>query len=463
MSRRRVLIVGGSDAGTSAALSARSTDPGCQIDVLLEDRYPNYSVCGLPFLLSGEVSDWKSLAHRSETDFAEQQIDLHKEWRALSVDSRGHELAARGPGGERRFGYDALVIATGAEPLLPLIAGLDLDGVVHARTMDDGLRILEQIERAPVAAVTIVGGGYIGVELADAFTRRGASVTLVESESAPLKTLDPELREVVAAELRRSGVQIVGGCRVTGIERHAHQPSRLCVRGTRDLETVADLVIVSVGVRPRTGLAETAGCRLGEREAIRVSRRMETNVPDVFAAGDCVETWHRLLEGPTYLPLGTTAHKQGAIAGANAAGGASEFAGTLGTQVVKIFDLAAGRTGLLEHEATAAGFHPRTAAVVASDHKAYYPGATDLHIRLTGDDRDGRLLGAQIVGHYRAAVAKRLDVAATALFHGASVADLMDMDLSYTPPLGSPWDPWQVAARAWLDGKRASFSASRRP
>jgi len=268
---------------------------------------------------------------------------------------------------------------------------------------------------------------------------------------------------VVAAELRRNRVQIVVGTRVTGIERLADQPRPLRIRGTGDVDIGADLVILGVGVQPRTGLAETAGCQLGAHGAIHVSRRMETNVPDAFAAGDCVETWHRILDGQTYLPLGTTAHKQGAVAGANAAGGTSEFAGTLGTQVVKVFDLAAGRTGLLEHEAAAAGFHARTSAVVTSDHKAYYPGATDLHIRITGDDRDGRLLGAQIVGDYRAAVAKRLDVVATALFHGARLADLLDVDLSYTPPLGSPWDPWQVAARAWLDGMPASFSPKRRP
>ena len=463
MSRRRIVIIGGSDAGTSAALSARATDPDCQIDVLLEDRFPNYSVCGLPFLLSGEVCDWRSLAHRSESEFAEQRISIHKEWRALGVDSGSHKLTARGPDGERTFDYDRLVIATGAEAVLPPIAGLGVEGVFHARTMDDGFRILDQIKREPPGRVAIVGGGYIGVELADAFTRRGAAVTLVESAATPLKPLDSELGEVVGAELRRNGVQIVVGNRVVGVERTAGQPRRLRIRGTADLEIASDLVILGVGVRPRSELAQAAGCQLGEHGAIQVSRRLETNVRDVFAAGDCAETWHRLLERPTYLPLGTTAHKQGAVAGANASGATREFAGTLGTQVVKVFDIAAGRTGLLDNEAAGTGFHPRTSAVVTTDHKAYYPGATDLHIRITGDDRNGRLLGAQIVGDYRAAVAKRLDVVATALFHGARVADLLDVDLSYTPPLGSPWDPWQVAARAWLDRKPASFSTKGRP
>ncbi len=269
------------------------------------------------------------------------------------------------------------------------------------------------------------------------------------------------------AELAARGVQVLTGTAVRSVSTaDAGAPGRLRVEAVtgagEPVTRHADLVLVVVGVRPDTSLAVSAGAALGAKGAIAVDRGMRTGLPDVYAAGDCVTTWHRLL-GETYLPLGTTAHKQGAVAGANAAGGTSEFAGTLGTQVVKVFDLAAGRTGLLEHEAAAAGFHARTSAVVTSDHKAYYPGATDLHIRITGDDRDGRLLGAQIVGDYRAAVAKRLDVVATALFHGARLADLLDVDLSYTPPLGSPWDPWQVAARAWLDGMPASFSPKRRP
>jgi NADPH-dependent 2,4-dienoyl-CoA reductase/sulfur reductase-like enzyme len=178
---------------------------------------------------------------------------------------------------------------------------------------------------------------------------------------------------------------------------------------------------------------------------------METTIDGVLAAGDCVETWHRQLERPTYLPLGTTAHKQGAVAGANAAGAAVEFAGTVGTQIVKVFDLAAGRTGLSASEASVAGFDARTSDIVAPDHKAYYPGSHPLHIRITGDLRDGRLVGAQMVGDYRASVAKRLDAIATALFSGLKVAEILDLDLSYTPPLGSPWDPWQAAARAWCD------------
>jgi NADPH-dependent 2,4-dienoyl-CoA reductase/sulfur reductase-like enzyme len=460
MSRRRILIVGGSDAGTSAALSARAADPECEIDVLLEDRFPNFSVCGIPFLLSAEVASWRDLAHRSEEDFESRRIKLHKQRSVVSIRHDRREAVVATADGETAFEYDRLVIATGAEAVTPRIPGAELDGVQRVRTMDDGLAVLARIDSSDAKTVAVVGGGYIGVELADAFRRRGIGVTLVESAAQPLKTLDPQLGALVAEELRNHDVRISAATRVERIEPGPADGRRvLRLLGTDGFEVEAELVILCVGVRPRTALADAVGCERGVTGATRVTRRMETTVEGVFAAGDCVETWHRLLDRPVFLPLGTTAHKQGAVAGANAAGTAGAFAGTLGTQVVKIFDLAAGRTGLTGSEALKEGFEARTTEIVTPDHKAYYPGARPLHIRLTGDARDGRLLGAQIVGDYRASVAKRLDVMATALFNRLGVAEILDLDLSYTPPLGSPWDPWQLAARAWCDQRSADHSA----
>jgi NADPH-dependent 2,4-dienoyl-CoA reductase/sulfur reductase-like enzyme len=200
-------------------------------------------------------------------------------------------------------------------------------------------------------------------------------------------------------------------------------------------------------VRPETALAAEAGARLGVKGAIAVDPMMRTGLPDIYAAGDCVITHHRLL-GKTYLPLGTTAHKQGRVAGENALGGNRQFAGSLGTQVVKIFDQAAARTGLRDHEA-AAGFDPVTIGSEADDHKAYYPGSHRITMRVTGDRATGRLLGMQLFGHKDAEIAKRIDIAATAIFHGMTVEAVSDLDLSYTPPLGSPWDAVQAAAQAW--------------
>jgi len=220
------------------------------------------------------------------------------------------------------------------------------------------------------------------------------------------------------------------------------------------------MVLIVVGVRPDSELAAEAGAAIGAKGAIAVDRQMRTNLPDVFAAGDCVITHHRLL-GESYLPLGTTAHKQGRIAGENALGGTREFAGSLGTQVVKIFDQAAARTGLRDHEAVAGGFDPFTAESEADDHKAYYPGSHRIRMRFTGDRTTGTLLGVQLFGHRDAEIAKRIDIAATAIFHGMTVDALSELDLSYTPPLGSPWDAVQQGAQAWEKTALAQHSGAR--
>ena len=251
------------------------------------------------------------------------------------------------------------------------------------------------------------------------------------------------------------------GTRVDAIAG-APQGSAAGSRSTRPARTSEPLAVrrrtscsSSVGVRPDTGLAAAAGAELGVKGAIAVDRGMRTNLPDVFAAGDCVVTHHRLL-GESYLPLGTTAHKQGRVAGENALGGRREFAGSLGTQVVKVFDLVAARTGLRDHEAVAAGFDPLTVDGEADDHKAYYPGSHRIAMRYTGDRRDGRLLGLQLVGRLGSEIAKRIDIAATAIFNDMTVEAISDLDLSYTPPLGSPWDALQAGAQAWVGHARGS-------
>jgi NADPH-dependent 2,4-dienoyl-CoA reductase/sulfur reductase-like enzyme len=305
---------------------------------------------------------------------------------------------------------------------------------------------------APVTAV-IVGAGYIGLEMAEALTTRGLSVIQMEQLPEVLPTVDPSLGGLVRAQLASHGVEVLTGTTVRHVSRASSgQAGRLRVDATEaggaPVTRLADMVLVVVGVRPDTSLAAEAGATLGAKGAIAVDRRMRTSLPDVLAAGDCVTTWHRLL-GDSYLPLGTTAHKQGRVAGENALGGNREFAGSLGTQVVKIFDQAAARTGLRDHEATAAGFDPVTVESQADDHKAYYPGSHRITMRVTGDRGTGQLLGMQLFGHRHAEIAKRIDIAATAIFHRMTIDALSDLDLSYTPPLGSPWEAVQMGAQAW--------------
>jgi NADPH-dependent 2,4-dienoyl-CoA reductase/sulfur reductase-like enzyme len=441
-------MIGGSDAGISAALRIRELSPSSEVTVMLADDYPNFSICGLPFYLSGEVTDWRNLAHRTKDDILREGIHLLANHRATAINPDQRLVTAiQANGSQVQVPYDKLIIGTGAIPRAPQVEGLDLPGVYFLRWMGDSFRVNQHlVEQNPRSAV-IIGGGYIGLEMADALTLRGMAVTLVEHSPTVLKTVHASFGERVAEELQSHGIIVATGISVERIEQHNHQ---LRVVGSPGFSATGDLVLVAVGAVPATELAQTAGVTIGDYGSIRVNRRMETNVPHIYAAGDCVETWHRLLQKPVYLPLGTTAHKQGRIAGENAIGGDREFDGTLGTQVVKVFELAIARTGLREAEAEQAGFQSRTVEFETWHHKVYYPGAHPLRFRVTGDVRTGQLLGAQIIGHYQGEVAKRVDIFAAAIHHGMTVEQMSDLDLSYTPPLSSPWDPVQMAAQAWV-------------
>ncbi len=445
---RQLLIIGGSDAGISAALRARELAPSTEVTVVVADRYPNFSICGLPFLLSGEVSDWRTLAHRTASDIEKEGVRLLLDHTATSIDPVGKvvSVSSREGGDARKLAYDRLIIATGAESIRPKIDGIDLPGVFLLRWMGEAFAMQQYMsERRPRSAI-VVGGGYIGMEMADALTYRGMDVTVVEFFDSVLTTVDREFGERIEAKLKAHEVRVKTGITVTGIMQSGEQ---LAVVGPGDFSSTADIILVAVGAKPRTELALSAGVEIGFKGAVKVDRHMHTNVPDIFAAGDCVETWHRLLKQNTYIPLGTTAHKQGRVAGENAVGGGREFQGSLGTQAVKIFDMVVARTGLRDHEAVSAGLDPITVEFETWDHKFYYPGAQKLWIRLTGERNSHRLLGAQMLGHSQSQISKRIDVFAAAIYNDMGIDDLNDLDLSYTPPLSSPWDPIQMSAQAW--------------
>jgi NADPH-dependent 2,4-dienoyl-CoA reductase/sulfur reductase-like enzyme len=455
-----LVMIGGSDAGISAALRARELDPSADVTVVVADAYPNFSICGIPYYVSGEVTHWRNLAHRTVADLEATGVALRLDTTARRIDVGGRKLQLTGPDGrDELISYDKLVIGTGAVPVRPPIAGVagpgalgPDDGVHVLHTMGDTFAVMRTLEEASPASAVIIGAGYVGLEMADALIARGLAVTQIEQLPDVLATVDAELGALVHAELAAQGVEVLTRTTARQISRTSTGPARLRVEAqTAAGETIsrtADIVLVVTGVRPDTELAAAAGARLGVRGAIQVDPAMQTGLPDVLAAGDCVVTHHRLLR-ETYLPLGTTAHKQGRIAGANALGASRQFAGSLGTQVVKIFDQAAARTGLRHDEAAAAGFDPITVQSEADDHKAYYPGSHRITMRVTGDRASGRLLGLQLFGHKHAEIAKRIDIAATAIFNNMTVEEVSDLDLSYTPPLGSPWEAVQMGTQAW--------------
>jgi len=456
-----LVMIGGSDAGISAALRARELDPSADVTVVVADGYPNFSICGIPYYVSGEVTHWRNLAHRTVADLEATGMMLRLDTTARRIDVPGRKLQVTAPlGHDELLSYDKLIIGTGAVPVRPPIAGVTGaetlgpdDGVHLLHTMGDTFAVMRTLEEASPASAVIIGAGYVGLEMADALTVRGLTVTQIEQLPEVLATVDAELGALVHAELAAQGVEVLTSTTARRISRTSSTgTARLRVEAQTAsgdvIERMADMVLVVTGVRPDTELAAAAGANLGVHGAIQVDPAMQTCLPDVLACGDCVVTHHRLL-GDTYLPLGTTAHKQGRVAGENALGGHRQFAGSLGTQVVKIFDQAAARTGLHHHEAAAAGFDPVTIQSEADDHKAYYPGSHRITMRVTGDRRTGQLLGMQLFGHKRAEIAKRIDIAATAIFHRMTVEAMSDLDLSYTPPLGSPWEAVQMGAQSW--------------
>lgn len=447
-----IVAIGGSDAGISAALRARELDPTVDVTVVVADEYPNYSICGIPYFFSGDVKPWQSLAHRTHADLEATGMRLRLNTLATGIDVDGRRLTVQSASGESEIEYDELIVGTGALPAFGGIAGLsDLgpeDGVHVLHSMGDTFALERHLtERDPRTAV-IIGAGYVGLEMAEGFRGRGMRVIQLQRGPEVLSTLDPELASVVHGELVEHGVEVHTNTKVSAIEKTG---AGLVVHADHfgePVSHVADVVLAVVGVRPNTALLEAAGATLGAGRAVVVDEQMRTGIPHVFAAGDGIVTHHRLL-GVTYLPLGTTSHKQGRIAGENALGGQRRFGGSVGTQVVKVFDVVAARTGLRDHEALAAGYAPSTTHAVADDHKRYYPGAQSISIRITGDENTGLLLGAQLVGRLGTETAKRVDTYATALHAGLTVDQISDLDLSYTPPLGSPWDAVQAATQAW--------------
>lgn len=319
----RLVIVGGSDGGISAALRAREVDPSADVTVVVADAYPNYSICGIPYHVSGDVPDWRSLAHGSRTDLEATGMHLLLNTRATSIDVDGRRLLVTGEQEDKSFlSYDALIVATGATPIKPPIAGLDdigpADGLHLLHTMDDTFALMASLERRKPATALIVGAGYIGLEMAEALRARQIDVTVVERLAQVLPTVDVELGTFVKAELARNGVEVCTKTTVTAIKAAGGD---LMVSGSDGFERTVGIVLVVVGVTPDAGLLQDAGAAVSPRCAAVVDRHMATSLLNVYAAGDCVITHHRLLTEPSYLPLGTTAHKQGRVAGEVAVGG----------------------------------------------------------------------------------------------------------------------------------------------
>ncbi|MGC4762063.1 FAD-dependent oxidoreductase [Micromonospora sp. DT46] len=454
---QRLIVIGGDAAGMAAASQARRRRDRGDLEIVAFERghFTSYSACGIPYWISGLVPERDQLIARAPETFREKfDIDVRLRHEVTAIDLDRREVTARDldDGGEVRERFDTLMYATGAVPKKPDWADTDAGGVFGMQTLDDGAALRDWLDAEPrPRRAVVIGGGYIGVEMAEALIQRGLAVTLVEQAEQPMATVDPDMAELVTDAMRGIGVTIRTGLGVTGLEE---TDGRVSAVVTAEGPIPTDVVVLGLGVRPNTALAEAAGLPLGVTGGIRVDRRMRVQgVPDVWAAGDCVETVHRVTGLPVHVPLGTHANKQGRVAGINIGGGYATFAGVIGTAVTKVCDLEVGRTGLREKDAAAAGFEFVSVIAESTNRAGYYPGARPMTVKLIAEKPSGRLLGAQIVGWSEAA--KRIDTLAVALWNGMTVDDMTALDLGYAPPYAPVWDPVLIAARKAVDALAA--------
>lgn len=438
--RKRLVVVGGVAAGMSAASKARRIDPGLEVVVYEKSGFVSYGACGLPYYIQGIIDDHSTLIARTPVQFARQGIEVHLHHEVMEIDPEGRRVRVRDLEAGREFEveYDRLVLTTGGNAVRPPFPGIDREGVFTLRRVEDGIALRRFIEEKSPERAVIVGGGYIGLEMAEAFRSRGLEVTVVEMLPQLVPNLDAEMASLVREELERNGVRVLLEHRVEEIGGDERVEAVIA----SGVEVPADLVLVAVGVRPNVDLARRAGIDLGPTGAVAVDDHQRTNLEGVFAAGDVAEARHIVTGKPVYIPLGTTANKQGRVAGENVAGGDAVFHGVAGTAVAKVFGLEVARTGLTERQAREEGFEPLSTTVKAASQAHYYPGGGPLHVRLVFR-KDGHLLGAQMVGK---GAAKRIDVVAAALQAGWGIRDLQRLDLSYAPPFAPVWDPILVAA-----------------
>ncbi len=470
----KLIIIGGVAAGMSAAAKARRTNRDLEIVVYEMSGYISYGACGFPYFIKGDIPRIEDLIVRTPEQMAKQGITalVHHEVVAINPDQKTVRVLNHETGAEFTDHWDKLILAAGASVTNPPIPGIQLPGVFTLRTVEDAITIRRWlVEEKPKRGV-IVGAGYIGLEMAEALRAHDVDVTIVDMAGQIMPSLDADMAEFVRAEMDAHDVKIclqqpvqsfVGPAQVEDVVRQVTNrvqqgdgpfnrfSDRLRVREvvTQDHVFPADIVIFGIGSRPNVAIAEAAGMRLGTTGAVAVDVEQRTSVPNIWAAGAVAEAFHLPLQTHTYIPLATTANKQGRIAGNNAAGGpVSRFGGVVGTAVVKAFDLTIAHTGITEKMALKYGLEAESVLIEASSHAHYMPGSEPIHVKLVYEKHSQRVLGAQMIG--KDGVAKRIDVVAAALKSAWPLRDIANLDLAYAPPFAPVWDPLLVAANVAL-------------
>jgi NADPH-dependent 2,4-dienoyl-CoA reductase/sulfur reductase-like enzyme len=438
----RLVVLGGNAGAMGAATQAKRLKPDLEVIAFERSSDMSYSACGIPYFVGHEIDSLDQLVARSPEEHRRRGIDARLRHEVVGIDLDRRVVHARDldAGQDVTEPFDLLSIGLGARARRPDVPGIELPFVRGVATLADGEALLREAEQVQCKRVVIVGGGYIGLEMAEAFTRWGASAVVVDAGEQVMHTLDPDMAALVSDAMDRLGLPLHLGVRATAFD------DRRVVTDHGDFD--ADLVVLGLGVRPNSEIAGDAGIELGVRDAIVVDDHQRTSADGVWAAGDCCDSLHRVTGARAYIALGTVANRQARVAGLNIGGRDAVFPGVLGTAVTRLCDTEIGRTGVSEREATAAGIEVRTARIESTTRAGYYPGAAPIVVKLLAEATTGRIVGGQIVGGEGAA--KRIDVVAAAVWNQMTAEDVVDLDLSYAPPFSPVWDPVQTAARQLL-------------
>ncbi len=445
MSKGKLVVIGGDAAGMSAASKVRRAQPEREIVVFERGKHTSYAACGMPYFIAGQVEDSDDLIARTPEAFRdEHNIDVRTLHEVLKIDVDSKQVEVRNIIEDSTFweSFEELLIATGASPIRPDFEGIESKGIFGLSTLQSGIDVFEYIEEQSPKKAVIVGGGYIGIEMAEALLDLNMEVTLFDMAPQVMTTMDKDMADLISVYMRDSGVDLYLNEK---LERFESKKGRVSAVVTDQREVDADLVILGMGVKPNSELADGTPIETGVKGAIKVNKKLQTSVPGIWAAGDCAESFHLIKKAQTWIALGTVANKHGLVAGMNLSGDEIDFPGVCGTAITKFKDLEISRTGLSEKELEDSGIKYKTATIESRTRSGYYPGSDKITVKLISEEKSGKVLGGQIVGF--SGSAKRIDTVVTAITAGMTAQNIVDLDLSYAPPFSPVWDPVQTAAR----------------
>nr|AGF93378.1 pyridine nucleotide-disulfide oxidoreductase, class I [uncultured organism] len=434
----RIIIIGGVAAGTSAAAKAKRENSDSEIILFEKGKDISYAGCGLPYYISGITSRDQIVINTPEEFQKKYNIEVKTSHKVTKILPDSKQIIYENQKKSNKIKYDKLIIATGASPIIPPIPGINLNHILPLRTLKNAVNIKNIIENKNPQNITIVGAGLIGLEMAEAFYELNLNITIIEKMSQVLPTFSRDMAQIVKNHLLDKNIDLYLNEEVT--EFVGDKNNNLKSVKTKSGKNIdSDLTLISTGIKPNTDLASQAGVKTGNSGAVAVNEKMETSIPDIFAAGDCAQSTNLITNKPVWFPLGSTANKQGRIAGENAAGGSNNHKGILKTAITKIFDLTVAKTGISVEEAEKNEIDPVTTKITAANHAGYYPELEKINLKGVFNKDNGEIIGAEIIG--KDGVDKRIDVLSTAIYSKLTAHDLFQVDLAYAPPYSSPKDP----------------------